>query len=64
MVARPSPSCRRAGATPVWFERLAGDDLTIELEGWLRRGGPGAGPLPATLSDLRIQRDTTRPEPD
>ncbi len=48
IVARPTPSAR-AKQPPVWFERLAGDDLTSELHGWLRAGGPGISALPESL---------------
>lgn len=56
VVARPSGPSRRAGAGPVWFERLSGDADTAALEGWLRAGGPGRGPVPPGLSDRVIRR--------
>lgn len=59
VVARPSPACRRSGARPVWFEQLAGDAATADLDGWLRAGGPGASPLPPTLAPLVITRAAT-----
>jgi Cu+-exporting ATPase len=40
----------------MWFERLAGDTLTCELEQWLGAGGPGATPLPDALAELVIAR--------
>ncbi len=62
VVARPSPVHRAGGAGPVWFERLAGDAPTCELEEWLADGGPGARPLPEALAPLRIAR-TGEPDP-
>jgi (2Fe-2S) ferredoxin len=56
VVARPSGRCRRAGARPVWFARLAGDDATAQLAAWLRDGGPGAVPLPDRLHEHVIER--------
>lgn len=58
VVARPSSTCRKAGALPVWFERLAGDRSTDALESWLRQGGPGARAVPADLAQHLIQRGT------
>lgn len=54
VVARPTAGRRRA-APPVWFERLAGPELTDDLEGWLRDGGPGT-PLPAALRRCALER--------
>ena len=62
VVARPTAARRAAGVGPVWFERLAGDALTGELEQWLAAGGPGARPVPEALAELRIAR-TGEPEP-
>lgn len=62
VVARPSAAQRADGVGPVWFERLAGDALTGELEQWLADGGPGARPVPEALAGLRIAR-TGEPEP-
>ena len=56
VVARPAGRCRRSGAAPVWFERLAGDHPTAALDGWLRAGGPGAAPVPAALDALVVER--------
>ncbi|MBO3103398.1 hypothetical protein [Cellulomonas fengjieae] len=56
VVARPAGRCRRAGAAPVWFERLAGEDLTSSLGTWLRAGGPGAAPVPSALGGLVVDR--------
>ena len=61
VVARPSGMCRRAGAGPVWFERLAGDRGTAALERWLRAGGPGARPLPSELAEHLIDRGADAP---
>jgi (2Fe-2S) ferredoxin len=55
VVARPSRAARAAAHGPVWFERLAGDDATAHLEGWLERGGPGTE-LPDALVPLRLDR--------
>jgi len=49
LVARPTPAVR-AEQPPIWFERLAGDELTFALHRWLRAGGPGVAPLPGPLS--------------
>lgn len=57
VVARPSPQGRQARVAPVWFERLAGDDLTEQLSDWLARGGPGLAELPPELGARVIQRD-------
>lgn len=51
LVVRPTPEVR-ARQRPVWFERLAGDDLTTELRNWLSAGGPGIAPLPEPLRPL------------
>ena len=56
VVARPSTRCRRAGARPVWFERLAGERSTAVLEAWLRDGGPGTRPVPPALAEHVIHR--------
>lgn len=40
----------------MWFERLAGEDLTADLTGWLADGGPGAADLPERLRGLVIDR--------
>lgn len=56
VVARPTGSCRRAGVSPVWFERLAGDDASAELGSWLRAGGPGRAPLPPALEGHALER--------
>lgn len=56
VVARPSGAQRARGVGPVWFERLAGDTLTCELEQWLSAGGPGAAPVPDPLAELVIAR--------
>lgn len=56
VVVRPSATQRARRTGPVWFERLAGDAPTAELERWLRGGGPGACPLPAALAAHRIDR--------
>lgn len=56
VVARPSASQRAKGVGPVWFERLAGDLLTRELERWLIDGGPGARPVPGRLAGLTVRR--------
>ncbi len=61
VVARPSAAQRTNGVGPVWFERLAGDALTGELEEWLAGGGPGARPVPSALADRAIAR-TGEPE--
>jgi (2Fe-2S) ferredoxin len=57
VVARPSPAGRRQGGRPVWFERLAGEEPTTTLAGWLRSGGPGVTPLPEELAGHRIADD-------
>lgn len=62
VVARPTGHCRRAGVTPVWFERLAGTEATGALETWLRGGGPGSAPLPSALTELVIDRSSTADE--
>lgn len=56
VVARPSPAGRRKRATPVWFERLAGEELTAELTDWLAEGGPGEAEVPERLRGLVIDR--------
>jgi YHS domain-containing protein len=56
VVARPSPSRRAAGVGPVWFERLAGDALTGDLQQWLNDGGPGVVPVPERLAAVLIER--------
>lgn len=56
VVVRPAAGHRAAGAPPVWFERLAGEELTDELARYLRAGGPGACPVPAALRALEIRR--------
>lgn len=61
VVARPAAALRRAGARPVWFERLAGEGPTRDLEDWLLRGGPGAAPVPAALEARTIDRAPAAP---
>lgn len=56
VVARPSSAGRDGAGRPVWFERLAGEDLTAELAQWLERGGPGVARVPAELEPLVIRR--------
>ncbi len=56
VVARPSGACRSAGATPVWFEQVAGDGPVAEVAGWLRSGGPGAAAVPGPLRRHVIER--------
>lgn len=55
VVARPASRHRADGAPPVWFERLAGGELTDELASWLRLGGPGSAPVPDALRELVIR---------
>ncbi|WP_225753547.1 hypothetical protein [Actinotalea sp. Marseille-Q4924] len=64
VVARPAAACRKAGARPVWFDRLAGAEATAHLATWLRDGGPGAAPVPRQLRANVIARVTTDPEAD
>lgn len=52
-----------AASLPVWFEGLAGDELTAHLRQWLAAGGPGRAPLPAALVGLVIARDAPSTEP-
>ena len=56
VVARPSAAGRDAAGRPVWFERLAGDELTADLADWLGRGGPGRAELPESLAASVITR--------
>ncbi|GGC12961.1 YHS domain-containing protein [Cellulomonas carbonis] len=56
VVARPSRAQRARGVGPVWFETLAGDTLTCELEQWLTAGGPGVTPVPERLAQIVIDR--------
>jgi (2Fe-2S) ferredoxin len=64
VVGRPAGARRRAGAEPVWFERLAGDQATGVLEAWLRDGGgPGGAPLPEGLAEYVIDRRADVPDP-
>lgn len=58
VVARPSVRRRAGGASPVWFERLAGPAATAELDGWLRAGGPGAADVPDGLAGRVVERTT------
>ncbi len=57
VVVRPTRAARRRAHTPVWLERLSGDDATAALDGWLRAGGPGTAPVPTGLVGLVIDRD-------
>lgn len=57
VVARPRPGQHRVTARPVWFERLAGDELTCELASWLEAGGPGNAEVPTVLRVLQLRRD-------
>lgn len=57
VVVRPSATERRRSARPVWFERLAGDELTGELRQWLEAGGPGRSDLPAALREHEFSHD-------
>lgn len=56
VVARPTAAQRAAGARPVWFERLAGDQSTGTLGRWLEDGGPGAAAVPVALADHVLAR--------
>jgi (2Fe-2S) ferredoxin len=56
LVVRPGPGGRRAGGRPVWFERLAGDEDTAALRGWLAAGGPGRAPMPGALAPRVLHR--------
>lgn len=56
LVARPIPAVR-AEQPPIWFERLAGDELTSALHRWLRAGGPGVAPLLGPLNPHVIHPD-------
>ena len=56
VVARPSARGRAASAEPVWFERLAGEELTGELATWLESGGPGVAEVPGTLRSCLMPR--------
>lgn len=56
VIARPSSTGRANGARPVWFERLAGEQVTIALARWLQRGGPGLAALPDELTPHIIKR--------
>lgn len=62
VVARPGSTCRRRGARPVWFERLAGDEATGHLAGWLHAGGPGAARMPTALAQHVINRTGADPD--
>ena len=57
VVARPRPGQHGVSARPVWFERLAGDELTCELASWLAAGGPGGADVPLTLRALQLRLD-------
>jgi len=48
LVARPTPTAR--ATAPIWFEQLAGDELTGVLHSWIRAGGPGLTPVPDQLA--------------
>ncbi|GEP70570.1 hypothetical protein CSO01_32850 [Cellulomonas soli] len=63
VVARPARPGREAGAAPVWFERLAGDEATEVLERWLVAGGPGVAPLPDGLQAHVLARGPGDEEP-
>lgn len=41
---------------PVWFERLAGEELSGELHAWIRAGGPGIAEVPGPLGPLVLER--------
>lgn len=56
VVVRPTGAARRRGERPVWFERLAGDELTDELAGWLRACAVGKAPVPGALEAHVIDR--------
>lgn len=62
VVARPVTAARAAGAHPVWFEQLAGDEATAALEDWLEAGGPGRAPLPDALARHVIAREGADPD--
>ncbi|WP_235521096.1 hypothetical protein [Cellulomonas sp. Leaf395] len=60
LVVRPA-SGRRRDARPVWLERIAGDELTQELENWLTDGGPGRAPTPESFDPHIIDRSNRTP---
>lgn len=56
VVVRACALARRQGARPVWFERLAGDELTDALMEWLRAGAVGLAALPQPLESRVVDR--------
>lgn len=52
VVVRPAAGRSQAGA--VWLAGATGEQALLELQGWLRDGGPGAAPLPTALAPLAI----------
>ena len=56
VVIRPATRQRARGVGPVWFERVAGDELTGVLQRWLTQGGPGDRAVPVALATFTIAR--------
>jgi (2Fe-2S) ferredoxin len=49
MVVQPSPSGRAAGGRPVWLGLVNDLDVTADIAGWVRAGGPGLAEPPDIL---------------
>ena len=55
VLLRPSRAAKRGGARPIWLGGVLTPAQTELLCGWLRRGGPAAGPAPRPLLGLRLR---------
>lgn len=61
VVVAPSAAARAGGARPVWLDGVLRPEQTDAVVAWVRAGGPGRTPLPATLAPLVGQRPALLP---
>lgn len=55
VVVQPTPAARLQGGRPVWFGLVLVDEVTDDIAGWVKAGGPGVAALPALLTLSVIQ---------
>ncbi len=51
VVVNPSADARRAGARPVWIQKVNTLERARAIAEWVRRGGPGIAEPPDDLGD-------------
>lgn len=50
IVVHPQPGNRKKGEKPTWLRRMHTGSALDDLIGWLNAGGPGAAPVPISLT--------------